>query len=119
MPLSRHPGVYCFWRLVVRWPGKPFSGAEHSPVAFICKLEKQVCIGPIVGGEGQSAISNRASAHEISNPQRQRIQDKDKDLVPDGAGCGAIRFPEPPAFPRAHRSDPAPAGFLESWRGYR
>ena len=68
-PKSR---VSCFWRLLIFavWPGrKPFGRAENPPIAFICELKKQVRIGLVLLGEGQSAISDRAgAAHGISNP---------------------------------------------------
>ena len=65
-------GITRLWRLIIFevWPRrKPFSGAEKPPIAFICELKKQVRVGPIHGGEGQFAISDRAkAAHGNSNP---------------------------------------------------
>jgi hypothetical protein len=51
------------------WPGrKPLSRAENPPVAFICELKKQVRVGLVPRGEGQSAIPGRADvAHGISH----------------------------------------------------
>ena len=63
---------FCIWWLLIfaGWSArKPFSSAENAAVAFICELEKQICLGLVLLGEGQSAISNRARvAHSISNP---------------------------------------------------
>jgi hypothetical protein len=65
-------GVPCFWRLLIfaGWPRRtPLSRAENPPIAFVCELKKQVRIGLVLLGEGQSAISDRAgAAHGISNP---------------------------------------------------
>ena len=50
------------------------SRAENPPIAFICELKKQVRIGLVLLGEGQSAISDRAgAAHAISNANATRI----------------------------------------------
>ena len=44
------------------------SRAENPPVAFICELKKQVRVGLVPRGEGQSAIPGRADvAHRISH----------------------------------------------------
>jgi hypothetical protein len=77
--LKPHLGVSCIWRLLnfAVWPGrKPFGGAENPPIGFICELKKQVRLGHVLFGEGQSAISDRAGiAHGISNPNpRSRAQ---------------------------------------------
>ena len=70
VPLKPHLGVSCIWRLLnfAVWPGrKPFGGAENSPIGFICELKKQVRLCPVLFGEGQSAISDRARiAHGAS-----------------------------------------------------
>jgi hypothetical protein len=73
VPLKPHLGVSCIWRLLnfAVWPGrKPFGGAENSPIGFICEPKKQVRLCPVLFGEGQSAISDRARiAHgAFSNP---------------------------------------------------
>ena len=69
VPLKPHAS---FWRLLIfaGWPCRtPFSRAENPPIAFIRELKKQVRIGLVLRGEGQSAISDRAgAAHSISNP---------------------------------------------------
>ena len=42
---------------------------RRPPTAFIWELKKQVRLGLVLFGEGQSAISDRARvAHGISNP---------------------------------------------------
>jgi hypothetical protein len=70
VPLKPHLGVSCIWRLLnfAVWPGrKPFGGAENSSIGFICELKKQVRLCPVLFGEGQSAISDRARiAHGAS-----------------------------------------------------
>ena len=70
VPLKPPPRVSCFWRLLFSegWPRRtPFSRAENPPIAFICKLKKQVRRGLVLRGEGQSAISDRAGvAHGVS-----------------------------------------------------
>jgi hypothetical protein len=68
LPLRRPPDVACFWLLIFAGePGRtPFSGAEKPPIAFVCELKEQVHVGLVIGGESQSAISDRASvAHGI------------------------------------------------------
>ena len=51
------------------WNGRAERHSENLPIAFICELKKQVRIGLVLLGEGQSAISDRAgAAHGISNP---------------------------------------------------
>ena len=63
------------------WPGrKPMSRAENPPVAFIRELNKQVRVGLVPCGEGQSAIPGCADvAHGISLSTL-----SNKDLVPVG-----------------------------------
>src|SRR4029077_9773872 len=77
VPLKPRVGVSCFWRLLIfaGWPRRtPLSRAENPPIAFVCELKKQVRIGLVLLGEGQSAISDRAgAAHGISNPNATRI----------------------------------------------
>jgi hypothetical protein len=76
-------GVTCFWRLLilVGWPGrKPLSRAENPAVAFIRELKKQVRVGLLPRGEGQSAIPGRADAvHGTS-----RFNATEQDLVTVG-----------------------------------
>ena len=56
-----------------------FSGAKKPAIAFICKLKKQVRLGLVLFGEGQSAISDRAGvAHLKSQRNRMRIQAQEK-----------------------------------------
>jgi hypothetical protein len=90
--LKPHLGVSCFWRLLnfAVWPGrKPFGGAENPPIGFICELKKQVRLGPVLFGEGQSAISDRAGiAHGISNPNP-RSHRRHKGLKPAAYGFNA------------------------------
>ena len=84
LPLKPHAS---FWRLRIfaGWPGRtPFSRAENPPIAFIRELKKQVRIGLVLRGEGQSAISDRAgAAHGISNPNatERGFKYRKKDLV--------------------------------------
>jgi hypothetical protein len=94
---SNRAGVSCFWRLLIfaGWPRRtPFSGAENSPIAFICELKKQVRIGLVLLGKGQSAISDRAGGahgHLKSQRNRTRIQAQEEDLVPGRPlACDAI-----------------------------
>jgi hypothetical protein len=75
VPLKPRLDVFCFWRLLIfaEWPRRtPFSGAEKSPIAFICELKKQVHFGLVVLGERKLAISDRAGVARVSNPQRNR-----------------------------------------------
>jgi hypothetical protein len=52
---------------------KPLSGAKKPPIAFIGELEKQIRVGLVLRGEGQSAISDRAGvAHGIWTPNDRR-----------------------------------------------
>jgi hypothetical protein len=91
--INRHPGISCFWRLLIfeRPPGrKPFRGAEHPPIIFICKLEKQVRIGPIVSGEGQSAISERPrTAHESQTPSQHGAGSSTEESFGSGRSPGS------------------------------
>jgi len=80
---------YCYWSGPLKprvgvWPGrKPFSREENSPIAFICELTEQVRIGPILAGEGQFAISDRANAAHVKNPKQTGIQKyRGRGLVP-------------------------------------
>jgi hypothetical protein len=56
--------------IFVIWPRRsPFSGAEKSPIAFICELKKQIGIGLVIRREGQPAVPNCAAvAHSFSGP---------------------------------------------------
>jgi len=84
VPLKPHLGVSCIWRLLnfALWPGrKPFGGAENSPIGFICELKKQVRLCPVLFGEGQSAISDRAGVahgHLKSRHNRTRLKVQEK-----------------------------------------
>src|SRR5207344_3425618 len=89
------------------WPGRtPFSRTENPPIAFIRELKKQVRIGLVLRGEGQSTISDRAgAAHGISNPNatERGFKYRKKDLVPGRplARCateGIARHPFSPQF---------------------
>jgi hypothetical protein len=78
------------------------SGAEKSPIAFICELKKQVRFGLVVLGERKPAISNGAGVAHVSNPQRNimGIQAQEKDLVPRSAagrarGAGLLSRVQP------------------------
>jgi len=79
VPLKPELGVSCFWRLLFfeGWPRRsPFSRAEDPPIAFIRELRKQLRIGLVLLGEGQSAISYRAGVargHLKSQRNRTRI----------------------------------------------
>jgi hypothetical protein len=45
----------CFSRRLIfeGWPSRnPFGRAEKPPIAFICDLEKQIRIGPVLRGRG-------------------------------------------------------------------
>jgi hypothetical protein len=69
----------CFrWRLIfARWPRRktPLSRAEKPPIGFICELEKQIRVGPVLRGEGQFAISDRAkTAHGFSQHNMTRFE---------------------------------------------
>jgi hypothetical protein len=84
VPLKPHVR---FWRLLIfaGWPCRtPFSRAENPPIAFIRELKKQVRIGLVLLGEGQSAILDRVgAAHGISNPNatERGFKYRKKDLV--------------------------------------
>ena len=68
VPLKPHPGVSWWLLIFAGWPRRtPFSGAKKPAITFICKLKKQVRLGLVLFGEGQSAISDRADVL-ISNP---------------------------------------------------
>ena len=119
VPLKPHAS---FWRLLIfaGWPCRtPFSRAENPPIAFIRELKKQVRIGLVLRGEGQSAISDRAgAAHSISNPNAtERGFKYRKKRFGSGPSAGALcdrrddRHPFSPQFPDS------PAAFLESRRG--
>ena len=56
------------------------SATQSSPhIAFICEFKKQVRIGLDLRGEGQSAISDRATAaHGISNPSATEQRNRTK-----------------------------------------
>jgi hypothetical protein len=94
VPLKPHLGVSCFWRLLifVKWPRRtPLSRAENPPIAFICELKKQVRIGLVLLGEGQSAISDRAgAAHGISNPNATERGFKYRKRFGSGPSAGAL-----------------------------
>jgi hypothetical protein len=72
LPLNPCVGITCFRRLIIfeGWQRRtPVSRAENPPIAFLCEPNKQVRIGPFLGGEGKFAISDCAkAAHGISNP---------------------------------------------------
>ncbi len=119
LPLKPKLVASCFLRLLIfaGWR-TPFSRAENPPIAFICELKKQVRIGLVLLGEGQSAISDRAgAAHGISNPNAERgFKYRKKDLVRGRplARCaieGIARHLYNPRIPDL------PAAFLESRRG--
>ena len=118
VPLKPHAS---FWRLLIfaGWPGRtPFSRAENPPIAFIRELKKQVRIGLVLRGEGQSAISDRAgAAHGISNPNatERGFKYRKKDLVPgrprlgSAPACRAIAATGPPSTapkPNPHQRPP-------------
>ena len=96
VPLKPRLSVFCFWRLLIfaEWPRRtPFSGAENPPIAFNCKLKKQIRRGLVLRGEGQSPISDRAGvAHGISNPNatERGFKYRKKDLAP-GRSLGPLR----------------------------
>jgi hypothetical protein len=97
----------------------PLSRAENPPIAFICELKKQVRIGLVLLGEGQSAISDRAgAAHGTSNPNatERGFKYRKKGLVRGRplARCaieGIARHPYGPQFPDS------PAGSVDSAKG--
>jgi hypothetical protein len=64
LPLKLERGISRLWGLLIFagwWPRRsPFGRAENPLIAFICKLKKQVRVGLVSRGEGQSAISGRA-----------------------------------------------------------
>jgi hypothetical protein len=93
------------------WPGrKPLSRAENPPIAFIGELKKQVRVGLVPRGEGQSAIPDRADA--VHGPQIPTQQNEDSQEGPPPLGRCAIegiaRHPYSPQFPAS------PAGSAES-----
>jgi hypothetical protein len=98
----------------------PLSRAENPPIAFVCELNKQVRIGLVLLGEGQSAISDRAgAAHGISNPNatERGFKYRKKGLVRGRplARCaiaGIARHIYSPQFPDS------PARSVDSAKGY-
>jgi len=80
---------------------------ENPPIAFICELKKQVRVGLVPRGEGQSAIPDCADAvHGASNPNAAERGFKIWFGTPPLARCaieGIARHPYSPQFPDCSR----------------